>query len=88
MIISKSIPVGVDEAVKVGRVMCPYCGVGCLVDVKTQQNQVIELRGAVDASANKGLLCPKGALLGSILDLPGAFAQTTIPRPSPIQPTR
>jgi ferredoxin-nitrate reductase len=71
VIASKSIAVGIDEVVKVGRVMCPYCGVGCLVDVKTQQNQVIELRGAADASANKGLLCPKGALLGSILDLPG-----------------
>lgn len=61
----------ISEDVKVGRVMCPYCGVGCLLDVKAQQNQILELRGAADASSNQGLLCPKGALLGSVLDLSG-----------------
>jgi ferredoxin-nitrate reductase len=67
----KSIPQALDDGLKTGRVMCPYCGVGCLLDVKTRQNQVVELRGAVDASANQGLLCPKGALLGGVLDLSG-----------------
>ncbi len=32
-----------------GSVMCPYCGVGCLVDVKTSQNKVISLQGTLDA---------------------------------------
>lgn len=59
------------ESIQAGRAMCPYCGVGCLVDVKTQNNQVIELRGTVDASANKGMLCAKGAMLGSVLELEG-----------------
>lgn len=69
--VDMSLPQTIDEEVKSGRVMCAYCGVGCLLDVKTRQNQVIELRGAVDAGANQGLLCPKGALLGSVLDLSG-----------------
>src|SRR5688572_9394686 len=62
-----------DPAYKVqsGQAMCPYCGVGCLLDIKTRGNKVIELRGTVDSPVNKGLLCPKGALLGPVLDLPG-----------------
>jgi len=57
--------------IKSGRAMCPYCGVGCLVDVKTRNNKIIELRGTKDAPANKGMLCAKGAMLGEILDLEG-----------------
>ena len=62
-----------DPALKVqtGQAMCPYCGVGCLLDIKTHENKVIELRGTPDSPVNKGLLCPKGALLGPVLDLPG-----------------
>ncbi|HEX2620895.1 MAG TPA: molybdopterin-dependent oxidoreductase, partial [Phototrophicaceae bacterium] len=63
------------ENVRVGKAMCPYCGVGCLVDVKTVNNRVTEVRGKVDASANRGLLCAKGAMLGPILDLPGRLLQ-------------
>lgn len=59
------------DGVKVGQAMCPYCGVGCLIDVKTQANKVLELRGNVDAPANKGLLCAKGALLTNVLELEG-----------------
>jgi ferredoxin-nitrate reductase len=51
--------------------MCPYCGVGCVLDVTTQDNRVIELEGSPDAPANYGRLCQKGALLAPMLDLPG-----------------
>jgi anaerobic selenocysteine-containing dehydrogenase len=57
--------------VRMGKAMCPYCGVGCIVDVATRDNKIVELRGNPDASANLGLLCPKGALLSPVLDLPG-----------------
>lgn len=74
------------KTVKTGRSMCPYCGVGCLVDVTTQDNQVIEVRGVQDASANRGLLCAKGALLGQILNLPGRLLhpQYRIERQQPL----
>jgi ferredoxin-nitrate reductase len=78
VIADKSIPQALDDGLKTGRVMCPYCGVGCLLDVKTRQNQVLELRGAVDASANQGLLCPKGALLGGVLDLSGRLLKPQV----------
>jgi len=56
---------------RIGKVICPYCGVGCLMDVVTRTNRIVELAGTPDASANYGKLCPKGALAGSVLELPG-----------------
>ncbi len=54
-----------------GKAMCPYCGVGCVLNITTQDNRVIEAKGDPDAPGNRGLLCPKGALVSPILDLPG-----------------
>jgi len=65
-----TIDLGTDN-LRVGKAMCPYCGVGCVVDVATHDNKVVELRGNPDAPANLGLLCPKGALLTPVLTLPG-----------------
>jgi len=59
------------EDVRTGKAMCPYCGVGCLMDIATKNNRIIELRGNPDSPVNQGLLCPKGALASPILDLPG-----------------
>src|SRR5690349_7995550 len=56
---------------RAGKVMCPYCGVGCLMDVVTRANRVVELVGSPEAPANYGKLCPKGALAGSVLELSG-----------------
>jgi ferredoxin-nitrate reductase len=56
---------------RAGKVMCPYCGVGCLMDVVTRANRIVELVGAPESPANYGKLCPKGALAGSILELSG-----------------
>src|SRR5258708_30620875 len=59
------------QGMRIGKAMCPYCGVGCLIDVATKDNMIVELRGDPDSPVNLGLLCPKGALLGPVLDLPG-----------------
>jgi ferredoxin-nitrate reductase len=56
---------------RTGKAICPYCGVGCLMDVATQANRIVELRGNAESPANYGKLCPKGALLSPVLDLPG-----------------
>lgn len=45
-------------------VTCPYCGVGCMLDVTTRDGRVASIRGNEAAQANRGRLCPKGALLG------------------------
>ena len=67
-----------EDEIQSGRAMCPYCGVGCLVDIKTKNNKVIELRGTKEAPANKGMLCAKGATLGEILELDGRLLNPQI----------
>ncbi|MHB8629785.1 MAG: molybdopterin oxidoreductase family protein [Aggregatilineales bacterium] len=56
---------------RTGKAICPYCGVGCLMDVTTQNNRIVELHGSPESPVNRGKLCPKGALLSPVLDLPG-----------------
>ncbi len=42
------------------RTICPYCGVGCSVDVMTRENRMVGVLPAMDGPANKGALCVKG----------------------------
>src|SRR5215217_5436914 len=54
-----------------GKAICPYCGVGCLIDLVTRDNRITALSGTANSPVNYGKLCPKGALLSPVLDLPG-----------------
>jgi len=42
------------------KTVCPYCGVGCGVILKTRGSKVTGLRGDPDHPSNKGKLCSKG----------------------------
>jgi formate dehydrogenase major subunit len=42
------------------RTTCPYCGVGCELDVGTRDDRIVQIRPALDAPVNKGHLCVKG----------------------------
>ncbi|WDE05752.1 nitrate reductase [Thalassomonas viridans] len=42
---------------------CPYCGVGCGVDIKVEQGQAVKLSGTPEHPANFGRLCVKGTNL-------------------------
>ena len=42
------------------RTICPYCGVGCSVDVLTNNEKIIGILPAMDGPANQGALCVKG----------------------------
>ena len=42
------------------RTVCPYCGVGCSVDIMTSQDEIVGVRPAMDGPANEGALCVKG----------------------------
>lgn len=42
---------------------CPYCGVGCGVDAKMQQGNLIAVSGSTEHPANLGRLCVKGSAL-------------------------
>jgi formate dehydrogenase alpha subunit len=39
---------------------CPYCGVGCTLELYTKENKIIKVRGKEKAIENKGSLCVKG----------------------------
>jgi predicted molibdopterin-dependent oxidoreductase YjgC len=46
--------------IKVTRTTCPWCGVGCTIDLHTIGNKIVEVTSPPEAPANKGSLCVKG----------------------------
>ncbi|MCG8523634.1 MAG: molybdopterin-dependent oxidoreductase [Pseudomonadales bacterium] len=50
-------------ALKQARATCPYCGVGCVLDVKSQDNTLVQITADPAVAPNFGMMCPKGALL-------------------------
>jgi formate dehydrogenase major subunit len=42
------------------RTTCPYCGVGCELDVGTSLDRIVTIRPVLDAPVSKGHLCVKG----------------------------
>jgi formate dehydrogenase major subunit len=41
--------------------VCPYCAVGCSLNVYVKNQQVIDIEGNPDSPINHGTLCPKGS---------------------------
>lgn len=41
--------------------VCPYCAVGCGLDIYTKGGKIIDIEGNPDSPINSGTLCPKGA---------------------------
>ena len=46
---------------KVVHSVCPYCAVGCGLNVYVKDGRVIDIEGNPDSPMNHGTLCPKGA---------------------------
>ena len=46
--------------IKKTRSVCPYCGVGCAVDILTKEERVVGIQPAMDGPSNEGALCIKG----------------------------
>ncbi len=51
------------------RTTCPYCGVGCQLDVHVKDNRIVKVTGA-DAVPNNGKLCVKGRFGWGFVDHP------------------
>jgi predicted molibdopterin-dependent oxidoreductase YjgC len=50
-----------DEAAQsVTSTICPYCGVGCAVDLHVQDNTIVKVTSPMDSSVTDGHLCIKG----------------------------
>jgi formate dehydrogenase major subunit len=41
--------------------VCPYCAVGCSLNVYVKDGKIIDIEGNPDSPVNRGTLCPKGA---------------------------
>ena len=41
--------------------VCPYCAVGCGLNVYVKDGRVLDIEGNPDSPINRGTLCPKGA---------------------------
>ena len=51
------------------RTTCPYCGVGCGIIAKRNENGEVSVRGDPEHPANFGRLCSKGSALAETLSL-------------------
>jgi ferredoxin-nitrate reductase len=61
-----------------GESICPYCGVGCRLELDGElgpHSASLKIRGVVDAPANLGKICAKGALLGDTITTPDRLTQ-------------
>ena len=45
---------------KTGKVICPYCGTGCQVELHVENNVIRSALGVHDNPVNQGNLCLKG----------------------------
>ena len=60
------------------RTTCPYCGVGCGVLARADQDGKVEIKGDPDHPANFGRLCSKGSALGETTSHEGRMLVPTI----------
>ena len=50
-----------DEARQtVTETVCPYCGVGCMLELRVQDNTIVKVTSPLDSSVTSGHLCVKG----------------------------
>ncbi len=49
-----------ESAQTVTSTICPYCGVGCAVDLHVQDNRIVTVSSPMDSSVTEGHLCIKG----------------------------
>ena len=49
-----------ESAQHVTSTICPYCGVGCAVDLHVQDNRIVKVTSPMDSTVTEGHLCIKG----------------------------
>lgn len=60
------------------RTICPYCGVGCSVDVMTRGERMVGILPAMDGPANHGALCVKGQFAFDFVQHPDRLAMPLV----------
>ncbi len=54
---------------------CPYCGVGCQIDLHLRQEVVYRVAGRFDSPVNRGQLCVKGRFGYDFIHAPDRLTQ-------------
>ena len=67
---------------RVTRTTCPYCGVGCELDVGTRADRIVQIRPALDAPVSKGHLCVKGRYAFGFIDAPDRVTSPLVRDPT------
>ena len=49
-----------ESAQTVTSTICPYCGVGCVVDLHVQDDRILKVTSPLDSTVTEGHLCVKG----------------------------
>jgi predicted molibdopterin-dependent oxidoreductase YjgC len=49
-----------EEEQVVTNTICPYCGVGCELELHVQDNEIVKVTSPMDHSVTSGHLCIKG----------------------------
>jgi predicted molibdopterin-dependent oxidoreductase YjgC len=49
-----------EDAQTVTRTICPFCGVGCNLDLVVQDNRILKALSPLDHDVTSGHLCIKG----------------------------
>ena len=57
---------------------CPYCGVGCGIEVTAETPEQIKIVGDEEHPSNLGRLCSKGLALGETIDMSGRLLHPEI----------
>jgi formate dehydrogenase alpha subunit len=62
------------------KTVCPFCGVGCNINLGVRGNQVVSAEGDIENSVNKGNLCVKGRYGFKFINHPNRLTKPLIKR--------
>jgi predicted molibdopterin-dependent oxidoreductase YjgC len=71
---------------KTVRTVCPYCGVGCKLDLQIRDNLIYRVRAPFDMAPNHGNLCVKGRFGHDFLWHPDRLTTPLIRRNGALEP--
>src|SRR5690349_950415 len=60
------------------KTICPYCGVGCGLNVTVRDDQIKAVRGDKTHPSSLGGICPKGAQIDEIIRTPNRLTAAQI----------
>jgi len=72
-----------EDAQTTTQTICPYCGVGCALDLHVQDNRIVKVTSPMDSSVTEGHLCIKGRFGFEFTNAPKSAGATPAGQPPP-----